>query len=58
MRAGQGRPVQRKRLVTAYTVLMLIFPVLRFTRRRLSSMAWAAPGKSRPVTVQTLIRRI
>ncbi len=45
-------------LVTAYAVVTVVLPVLRSTRRRLIWIAWQAPGKSRLLTVQTLIRRI
>lgn len=46
------------RLVTAYTVLTVVLPVLWSVRRRLIWAARRAPGKRRLFTVAILIRRI
>ncbi|KUJ34752.1 hypothetical protein ADL25_39970 [Streptomyces sp. NRRL F-5122] len=53
-----GTACSAVRLVTAQTALMVVLPVLPSVRRRLIWMACRAPGKSRLLTVATLIRRI
>ncbi|MFF7983072.1 hypothetical protein ACFZDK_28810 [Streptomyces sp. NPDC007901] len=46
------------RLVTAWTALTVVLPVLRSVRRRLIWMALRAPGKRKLFTPAALVRRI